>query len=1276
MFPGVRKRVSARYHFATQPVAEFARNCRSVAIGLLILLASSMQAQTPIVIDGSGPGRIYEGIGALSAGASSRLLIDYPEPYRSQILDYLFKPNYGAGLQHLKVEIGGNMNSTDGAEPSHMHYPTDQNYSRGYEWWLMKEAKKRNPDMIFSALEWGAPGWIGGGNFHSQDNINYIVNFIQGAQREHGITIHYVGIWNEAPYKVHWIIDLKNALLAAGLATQVIAADQDKGQIVTDMNKNSALRDAVDVLGFHYPSGAVPPSGLLADKRQWASEMGPWRGDWEGAKRLAKSFNRNYVGGRITANLVWSPVTSYYDNLPLPGSGLMYANKPWSGTYEVQPAIWAAAHTTQFARPGWQYVDKSSGLWGSSGSYVTLKNGSDYSIVVETVDAGQLQTRTFQITGGLAEVPLHVWVSNSANQFVQEADIVPVNGSFTVTFAPGSIYSLTTTTGQVKGNAGTPPPPTAFPFPYSDTFEGYPLHQTARYLSAMGGSLEIAECGGGRPNQCLRQAAGQLPILWPLDGPYDPGAVLGQTTWTDYQVSADVFFEQPGTVKLIGRMMGVERNPGNLKAYEFNVSSSGNWSLCLGKTSCLRFGTVALTPDPWHSLRVIFEGWSIRGFIDGVEVVSAADAKLPTGMAGLGVKGWTHAQFDNFRVDTLPGVGPIVPQAQMRATATSATAGFEAGRTIDSANGTFWAAAYGPGYKPLQPLPQSVTLDLGGVYSVNKLRYLPRQDGGAGGNITSYKVAASSDGTNFTVVASGNWPSNAIEKSASFPPVSASHIRLEAVSSISDLVLVSELNVEYLPGGENPVPSIGGLTPDSTKAGDSAFGLIVHGSNFVPESVVRWNGIDRPTLYVNGSTLTASIPATDIAEAGSVHITVFNPAPGGGLSNSRTFTINDITPPPPPPPPPPDPPPPPPPDPPPPSTEATADFLKVDTDTKGAWRGTYGLAGYSLAGGSFLLPQSITVTPGGGPCLWTWTLSTTDSRALQRPSGTGRFGQAWCTAKQGGTFHVDIASKQGEAHQLALYLLDFDNKNRAQTFAITDAISGKQLDVQSVSGFQQGKYLLWRFTGSIRITLHNTAGLNGVLSGVFIDDLGSAPPPPPDPPPPPPSGDTTATFVKSDLATLGNWRGVYGAQGYNIVGDSVQLPSSIAVTPIDHAQWMWSVSNPDPRALQKSSGTSGVAAAWYTPQPLGSFSIDVNSTDGQTHQIALYMVDWDRRGRAQIISILDAVTNETLDTPREVSAFNEGKYLIWNFRGHIRIVITNTAGPNAVVSGVFLTPPD
>ena len=56
-----------------------------------------------IVLDGDLHDRRFDGHGALSAGASSRLLFDYPEPHRSNILDYLFKPNFGANLHICKV---------------------------------------------------------------------------------------------------------------------------------------------------------------------------------------------------------------------------------------------------------------------------------------------------------------------------------------------------------------------------------------------------------------------------------------------------------------------------------------------------------------------------------------------------------------------------------------------------------------------------------------------------------------------------------------------------------------------------------------------------------------------------------------------------------------------------------------------------------------------------------------------------------------------------------------------------------------------------------------------------------------------------------------------------------------------------------------------------------------------------------------------------------------------------------------------------------------------
>ena len=90
-------------------------------------------------------GHRFDGVGGVSGGGGgTRLLLDYDEPARSEILDYLFKPGYGASLQVLKVEIGCDGDTTQGAEQTHMRTPDDESptrFDRGYENWLMVSTK-------------------------------------------------------------------------------------------------------------------------------------------------------------------------------------------------------------------------------------------------------------------------------------------------------------------------------------------------------------------------------------------------------------------------------------------------------------------------------------------------------------------------------------------------------------------------------------------------------------------------------------------------------------------------------------------------------------------------------------------------------------------------------------------------------------------------------------------------------------------------------------------------------------------------------------------------------------------------------------------------------------------------------------------------------------------------------------------------------------------------------------------------------------------------------
>ena len=163
-----------------------------------------------------------------------------------------------------------------------------------------------------------------------------------------------------------------------------------------------------------------------------------------------------------------------------------------------------------------------------------------------------------------------------------------------------------------------------------------------------------------------------------------------------------------------------------------------------------------------------------------------------------------------------------------------------------------------------------------------------------------------------------------------------------------------------------------------------------------------------------------------------------------------------------------------------------------------------------------------------------------------------------------------------------------------------------------------------------------------------------------------PNTPAAANFVRTDSTTLGNWRGVYGSDGYNVVGDTVSYPAYAAVTTSGTNYWPWADSTTDPRALQRASGSNRIAATWYG----GVFSLDVNVLDGKAHQLALYVIDWDNMARTERLEVHDATTNALLDS-RTVSAFSGGKYVVWTVQGHVVISVINVTGTNAVVSGVF-----
>ena len=104
-----------------------------------------------------------------------------------------------------------------------------------------------------------------------------------------------------------------------------------------------------------------------------------------------------------------------------------------------------------------------------------------------------------------------------------------------------------------------------------------------------------------------------------------------------------------------------------------------------------------------------------------------------------------------------------------------------------------------------------------------------------------------------------------------------------------------------------------------------------------------------------------------------------------------------------------------------------------------------------------------------------------------------------------------------------------------------------------------------------------------------------------------------ASFLNSDALTEGNWHGTYGTDGYSVANDSQNIPAYATFAVQNQQNWTWAFPTTDPRALQTGSNTSRIAATWFNG---ASFNFDVNLTDGHSHQVAVYALDWDFQGRS------------------------------------------------------------
>ena len=676
---------------------------------LLSALATLASAQT-IVLDGSTAHHRFDGIGGLSAGASSRLLYEYPEPQRSDILDLLFLPSSAASLHILKVEIGGSVQSTDGAEASHMLERGDLSCSRGYESWLIAEAKRRNPAILTYGLSWGVPRWVGDGQgngtgFHSPDNYLYKVKWLECVRNTTGASIDYLGDWNEKPpAPASYIVGLRAALDAAGFAStqlSIFDGDYSTNNIVAAALSDPAFNASFSSIGRHYPCDSpFPAIEASIHKAYWSSEDASLPNDWAGASCWGRLLNQNYALMNATATIAWSLAWAAPRGLPFPGSGLLTAQEPWSGHYSggdgasaaggpggnpgLNGPLWTTAHTTQFTQPGWRYLHVPGGGSGllpaalGNGSYVTLvsPSGADFTLVVEKY-AGPCKCKPGGVSAGTAAASLQfatagglpgqggvleVWRSNESHQFWQDADIVlGAGGAFTLQVPADSAVTVSSVRGRAAHGGVSPaaiPPSAPFPLPWADSFASYP--EDATPVRGWADQQGTWAARGGALTQVVTLDPG--PNRWAAED-VDPLTLLGDAALSNVTAAVRAGFVAAANASGLGGGAGLGytyvqlctrvssytgfRN-GPPPGVCLGLNATGGWLVRAGG-AVLGQGALAPPFDPAASTELVLStaGQAVLAWVGGALALNTTSAVYTAGLVGLG-SGYHHAAFNNF----------------------------------------------------------------------------------------------------------------------------------------------------------------------------------------------------------------------------------------------------------------------------------------------------------------------------------------------------------------------------------------------------------------------------------------------------------------------------------------------------------------------------------------------------------------------------------------------------------------------------------------------------
>ncbi|WP_239157713.1 GH59 galactosidase [Streptomyces sp. SID13726] len=397
--------------------------------------AHSADDPVQVVVDGNDVradnvnGLTYKGLGLLSCNSTSNLLMDYKAEHPDRYWE-LVRVLFGGRnplINHVKVEMGSDTNTSTGSDPATMRTAdelADASRSPGFQ--LAADAKTVNPHLKVSILRWVMPQWVqtewnkGTG---TDEMYKWYKETILDAYQKYGYMVDYVDPDTNETTKpdISFIKWYKNALASdteftdvrygltprqqkaaakAYHAIKIVASDENTTKnIGPAMLTDTELFGMVDAVGYHYTtddrldgapdSATYRPYTKLAtaasgqDKEVWYSEgvgsfgwtdhrvantEGPGGastgiGGVQSALDLANRSVKSYANSKRTHYIFQPAIGAFYEGAQYSHKELVSARDPWSGNIHYDAALYVMQHFTQFARTGWENSANTAGIW-------------------------------------------------------------------------------------------------------------------------------------------------------------------------------------------------------------------------------------------------------------------------------------------------------------------------------------------------------------------------------------------------------------------------------------------------------------------------------------------------------------------------------------------------------------------------------------------------------------------------------------------------------------------------------------------------------------------------------------------------------------------------------------------------------------------------------------------------------------------------------------------------------------------------------------------------